>query len=560
MADRALEPDPGLYTSLALTLLLMYVWAGNFLADNARLSSHQGEPDSIPGQFTQDFRKSELCLTIPLVGGFSRGSPVNAAPYSFHFILTGSQDLALQRVHVEASKVKAYCFLMAWSGLVRFKNRTNDSPLGGVSSVLGTCRMPVTVKVVCYIPRLLRAQGQSHALYLVSRLTETAGSCNRRVLFSALFTPEILTQADVLECEKDHILLRKKKLLSLHLLVMNWKKRKQQFHNLFPDLLRDKERFFKYFRMSSAKFVELFDFFLSNLLVNVIGFLPFRSAGLGDSTVRKMVYETCDLIWETLATKFMPTPSREQWQKVEEEFLTLWHYPNCIGAVDGKHPSNSCSLYFNYKKEFSIVLLAVVDAEYRFNVDVGAYGRNSDGGIFRASKVGQGLINGTLDISPPEKSLPGTNCALPHVIVGDRAFPLLKNVMRPCSGAQLANDESKKIYNYRHSRARRCWLLQSYITYYLRDDACAWQIGELEHEDVPEAFENLRGTGGNNSNRAFNVRESWQREEPLRNKTIRHNIRGLQSVLLVGASSTERKETGECGTELNGFSEWRAIF
>ncbi|KAJ8887565.1 hypothetical protein PR048_013781 [Dryococelus australis] len=41
------------------------------------LASHQGELGSIPGRFTRDFRKWESCRTMPLVGGFSRGSPVS---------------------------------------------------------------------------------------------------------------------------------------------------------------------------------------------------------------------------------------------------------------------------------------------------------------------------------------------------------------------------------------------------------------------------------------------------------------------------------------------------
>nr|CAI5835505.1 unnamed protein product [Callosobruchus analis]CAI5854414.1 unnamed protein product [Callosobruchus analis] len=93
----------------------------------------------------------------------------------------------------------------------------------------------------------------------------------------------------------------------------------------------------------------------------------------------------------------MPSPTEEIWKTVEKNFCELWNFPNCIGAIDGKHvvieaPVNSGSLYFNYKKTFSVVLLALVDANYRFiSVDVGAYGKNSDGGIFASSNMGKAL-------------------------------------------------------------------------------------------------------------------------------------------------------------------------
>ena len=51
------------------------------------------------------------------------------------------------------------------------------------------------------------------------------------------------------------------------------------------------------------------------------------------------------------------------------------------GVLDGKHVTVACpdrtgSLFFNYKGSFSVVLLALVDADYNFlYIDVGSEGR-----------------------------------------------------------------------------------------------------------------------------------------------------------------------------------------
>lgn len=51
--------------------------------------------------------------------------------------------------------------------------------------------------------------------------------------------------------------------------------------------------------------------------------------------------------------------------------------------------------------------------------------------------------------------IPGTELTAPFVVVGDQAFPLLPNLMRPFPENQSIGNSSKEEFNYRLSRARR---------------------------------------------------------------------------------------------------------
>ncbi|XP_059920841.1 uncharacterized protein LOC132467527 [Gadus macrocephalus] len=118
---------------------------------------------------------------------------------------------------------------------------------------------------------------------------------------------------------------------------------------------------------------------------------------VGVSTISRIVPEVANAIWDGFVSTHMQMPKEEEWRAIAEEFEKEWDFPNCIGAIDGKHvtiraPPCSGSMYHNYKGTFSIVLLAVVDANYCFRmVDVGAYGKGSDGGTLRASAFGKAL-------------------------------------------------------------------------------------------------------------------------------------------------------------------------
>jgi len=253
----------------------------------------------------------------------------------------------------------------------------------------------------------------------------------------------------------------------------------------------------------------------------------------------------CNAINNNLLSEFIPTPNQCDWKRIAKDFWTMCNFPNCLGALDGKHVvieslAKSGSLYFNYKKTFSIVLLALVDANYRFiSVDVGSYGKNSDSGIFGSSKLGKTLFKGKLNL-PDDAKFPGSDIVTPYVIVGDEAFPLTKNLMRPFPGTQT-HDIEKRIFNYRLSRARRLvecafGILTQTFRFYtrrLKSDpnnatsiiltTCILYNIIRKHKanfDLDETFNessnenrimNLKKHGGNAQTEAFIVRNNFKR-------------------------------------------------
>ncbi|KMQ85602.1 nuclease harbi1 [Lasius niger] len=108
----------------------------------------------------------------------------------------------------------------------------------------------------------------------------------------------------------------------------------------------------------------------------------------------------------------------------------------------------------HYKGHHSINLLGISDAKYCFTiVDIGAEGRQSDGGVFRNSEIGKRFeVNSFKLPNPKQIEIDGPE--LPYVLVADKAFPLSMYMMRPHPRSGKL-DIGKKIFNYRISRARR---------------------------------------------------------------------------------------------------------
>ncbi|XP_075199541.1 uncharacterized protein LOC142302370 [Anomaloglossus baeobatrachus] len=179
---------------------------------------------------------------------------------------------------------------------------------------------------------------------------------------------------------------------------------------------------------------------------------------LGTSTICGIVRLTCDALWLHLKNQVMPQPTCEKWLQIAHGFYEVTKFPHCIGALDGKHirvrkPPNSGSRYFNFHKFFSVVILALVDTNYKFiYVDIGAYGSASDARIFRSTRLARRMISMDLNLPTPSP-LPGTSGpTVPFVMVAHEGFALSPHVMRPFPRRGI--DDLKSQFNSRLKTAR----------------------------------------------------------------------------------------------------------
>ena len=159
-----------------------------------------------------------------------------------------------------------------------------------------------------------------------------------------------------------------------------------------------------------------------------------------------------------MTSAFLKVPSSDaEWLEISKKFEERWNYPHALGAVDGKHvriqkPKNGGSFYYNYKHTHSIILMAIAGPEYEcLYADVGSNGRVNDSGIWNKTSLLQGIQDGSFKLPPDDKLSNGE--ITPYVFLGDDAFALKTFMMKPFPQQGLTAE--KRIYNYRHSRARR---------------------------------------------------------------------------------------------------------
>ncbi|KAJ8675448.1 hypothetical protein QAD02_011234 [Eretmocerus hayati] len=134
---------------------------------------------------------------------------------------------------------------------------------------------------------------------------------------------------------------------------------------------------------------------------------------IGCPTVCHIIHDVDCAIWKNLKNIVFKKWTISDWKKISKTFHHKTHCIHFLGAIDGKHvniqcPPNAGSTYYNFKGFHSIILLAVCNADYEFTyIDVGSYGRRSDGGVFSDSLFAQCLADGSLNIPPPELVVEG---------------------------------------------------------------------------------------------------------------------------------------------------------
>ena len=282
---------------------------------------------------------------------------------------------------------------------------------------------------------------------------------------------------------------RKKKRVKRTIWVKQWLAAREQqssYYNILQELrVQDAENYRKYLRMNVETFTYLLEKVRPQITLRVTNLrkpisaeeqlavtLRFMATGesfgslmfqyrMSKQSIRRIIPRVSLAIVESLMDIWMPFPKGPaDWQKIADEFLKQWNFPNCIGALDGKHiainqPWHSVANYRNYKGFFSVILMALVDADYRFiHVTVGAQGRLGDASVFKDGELCHKLSTNKMKF-PVDKRLPNDAHGekFPYMILADDAFPLKRNIMKPYNRRGLS--EGELLFNYRLSRGRR---------------------------------------------------------------------------------------------------------
>ena len=183
--------------------------------------------------------------------------------------------------------------------------------------------------------------------------------------------------------------------------------------------------------------------------------------GLGVATVCSIVKEVTEAIianlWNLSVKQHMPE-TKEDFERKILDMEELWQFPSCWGAIDGCHIPIKCPSgglqaskeFHNFKNFYSVVLMAIVDSNYRFVwASCGFPGNSHDSIIFQSTELWSNITE--------KDAIPNIGQTVDKIIIyplllGDSAFPPQTWMMKPYTNAVLTKQQTN--FNYRLSRAR----------------------------------------------------------------------------------------------------------
>ncbi len=122
-----------------------------------------------------------------------------------------------------------------------------------------------------------------------------------------------------------------------------------------------------------------------------------------------LIAEVTSAIVDAYHEEVIITPTTpDDWMVIPNTNSHKWQYHHCLGAMNGKHvairkPMNAGSYYYNYKNFHSIVLMALVDRDYKFTwVEVGVNGTSSDAQIFEDNGLKAAIDQRVIDFLLPD--------------------------------------------------------------------------------------------------------------------------------------------------------------
>mmetsp|Transcript_4994 Transcript_4994/g.9653 ORF Transcript_4994/g.9653 Transcript_4994/m.9653 type:complete len:458 (-) Transcript_4994:81-1454(-) len=187
--------------------------------------------------------------------------------------------------------------------------------------------------------------------------------------------------------------------------------------------------------------------------------------GRSVDTVRSCVADMCELICRVYFADVICLPTLSQIREISASLFTHRRLPLVFGAIDGKHfevsggvDCNERQMLRNYKKYWSLNVIAMADHHYRFR-SVGLFFNGSvcDGTAFREGELYRFFHSSdwTDFCNQGIETIVINDKTIYPYVVADAAFHGSPAVLKPYSKVECERNRQAALFNKIHSSARQ---------------------------------------------------------------------------------------------------------